>query len=187
MRSNSAILIALLMLLPVFQIQAQDRSPEEDPSPVEIEEITVTAQRTILTLYNQLEAAKIGLYAAYNELNQNDDFDVECRRSDWTHTRIQEQICWPKFATELIAEMFQDSFRGIAGVNGISIAEIENQYSEEFDQLKSSILQVAVENPEVASWLMEVGKLEQDIKRREQECLENPAFQFLFFRLCKVN
>ena len=152
-----------------------------------IEQITVIGKKPFLTLFNQLEAAKIDLYSQYNEYNNIEKYDVECKKSNWTHTRIQEQICWPKFATDLVAKNFQDSFRGIAGVNGISMADIETQYADEFDKLRANILKVATENPDVAAWVLEVGKIEREVREREKECLEDPAFKVLFLRLCSRN
>ena len=83
-----------------------------------------------------------------------------------------------------MARNFQDSFQGIAGVSGISIADIETQYADEFDKLRANILQVATENPDVAAWVLEVGKIEREISEREKECLEEPALNVLFLRLC---
>ena len=116
-----------------------------------IDQITVIGKKPILTLFNQLGAAKIDLYYQYNEYNNLEKYNVESKKSYWTHTRIQEQICWPKFATDLVARNFQDSFQGIAAVNGISIADIETQYAYEFDKLRANILKVATENPDVAA------------------------------------
>ena len=163
---------------------ATSPSTAENNESKPIEQITIIGKKPILTLFNQLEAAKIDLYSQYNEFNNIEKYNVECRKSNWTHTRIQEQICWPKFATDLVAKNFQDSFRGIAGVNGISMADIETQYADEFDKLRANILKVATENPGVAAWVLEVGKIEREISEREKECLEDPAFQVLFLRLC---
>ncbi len=78
----------------------------------------------------------------------------------------------------------QDSFRGVAGANGISIADIETQYVYEFDDLRANLLKVATENPDVAAWVLEVGKNDREISEREKVCLDDPAFQVLFLRLC---
>ena len=83
-----------------------------------------------------------------------------------------------------MARNFQDSFQGIAGVNGISIADIETQYADEFGELRANILKVATENPDVAAWVLEVGKIERQISEREKEFLEDHEFQVLFLRLC---
>ena len=79
---------------------ATSPSTAENNESKPIEQITIIGKKPILTLFNQLEAAKIDLYSQYNEFNNIEKYNVECRRSDWTHTRIQEQICWPKFATD---------------------------------------------------------------------------------------
>ena len=187
MKLATCLLIALASVCFSGSTIGQNETP---PSTAEnndnkpIEQITVIGKKPILTLFNQLEAAKIDLYSEYNEHNNLEQYNVECKKSDWTHTRIQEQICWPKFATDLVARNFQDSFQGIAGVSGISIADIETQYADEFDKLRANILKVATENPDVAAWVLEVGAIEREISEREKECLEDPAFKVLFLKLC---
>ena len=42
-----------------------------------IEQITVIGKKPILTLFNQLEAAKIDLYSRYNEYNNLEKYNVE--------------------------------------------------------------------------------------------------------------
>ena len=179
-------IILASVCFPMSAIGQNETSPSttENNEGKPIEQITIIGKKPILTLFNQLEAAKIDLYSQYNKYNDIEKYNVECRKSNWTHTRIQEQICWPKFATELVAKNFQDSFQGIAGPNGISIADIETQYADEFDELRANILKVATENSDVAAWVLEVGKIEREISEREKECLEDPAFQVLFLRLC---
>lgn len=190
MRTASRTLIAVSLLLIACHSVAQD-SEEEAESATQvaqpIEEITVIGQRSFLTLYNQLETTKIELYALYNDLNAEDDYDVECKKTNWTHTRIQRLECWPKFITEAMAQNAQDTFRGIASSYNAPVNQIEAQYSAEFDDLRANILRVAQENPEVAAWLMELGTIEQAILRKREECEKDPAFRFLFFRLCRLN
>ena len=152
-----------------------------------IEEITVVGQRSFLTLYNQLETAKIELYSLYNDLNTDDDYDVECKKSNWTHTHIQRLECWPKFITNTMAENAQDTFRGIASAYNAPVNQIEAQYTAELDDLRANILRIAQEHPEVAAWLLELGRVEQSIARKQEECEKDPAFRFLFFRLCRLN
>ena len=177
-------LASVFFSMPAIGQNATSASKAENNERKPIEQITVIGKKPFLTLFKQLEAAKIDLYSQYNEYNNVEKYNVECRKSNWTHTRIQEQICWPKFATEQVAKNFQDSFQGIAGVNGISMANIETQYADEFNELRANILKVANENPDVAAWVLEVGKIEREIREREKECLEDPAFQVLFLRLC---
>ena len=122
-----------------------------------IEQITVIIKKPFLILFDQLEAANIDLYSQNNEYNNAEKYNVEWRESNLAHTRVQEQICWPKFATDRVAQNFQDSCQGVAGVNGMSMLNLETQCAPEFDEVRADILKAATESPDVAARVLEVG------------------------------
>jgi len=164
-----------------------DSTPQTASQPtsqevITIEEIVVTAERSFYRLNVQIEYAKEKLYSVYNDLNELDEFDVDCRTSNWTHTRIQEQICWPVFFDRIVAENSQDSFNGLDLI--MPVGHLKTQYQNKFDELRTNIAKVASENPEATAALMELGKLEEALRRKREECLEQPALLF-FLRLCR--
>jgi len=149
---------------------------------VTIEQITVTGQRTFFSLRAQIEDAREALYSTYNDLNLNDEFDVNCKQSDWTGTHLKEQICWPAFFKQAVSDNSQDYLRGIAVLE--PVAQLQSQQQGKFDELRANIIKVASENPEVEDALVELGTLEAAYERKREECMEQTPF-LLIFRVCR--
>ena len=163
--------------------QEQQTASEETSSlqVVNIEQITVTGQRSFFSLRAQIEDAKEALYSTYNDLNLNDEFDVNCKQSDWTGTHIREQVCWPVFFENAVSENSQDFMRGIAVLE--PVGQLQTRYQGKFEELRANIVKVASENPEVEDALLELGTLEAAYEKKREECMEqNPLL--LIFRIC---
>lgn len=152
-----------------------------DQRTITLEQITVTGQRSFFSLRAQIEDAKEALYSSYNDLNLDDDLDVNCRQSDWTGTHIREQVCWPVFFERAVSENSQDYLRGIAILEPVS--QLQSQYQSRFEDLRSNLVKVASENPEVEDALMELGTLEAAYEKKREECMEQTPF-LLIFRIC---
>lgn len=115
---------------------AQTEASFQPPS-VSIEEIVVVSQQTFQRLRTQLDLAEVALYAAYNDLNDLDEFDVSCKKSDWAGTHIQEQMCWPQFMTELSAQNAQDWRFDIGMLVPVDQLQLNN--GDKFDDLRENI------------------------------------------------
>ena len=150
---------------------------------ITLEEIVVTAQRPIGSLRLELETLQTSFFADYNDLNPNDEFDVTCRKSDFTHTRIQQTLCLPQFFYDAMAEQTREGFIYQNFSTNLNMAQLARALGKEFEELSANILAVANANPELAASLLQVGKVEAAIRRKQEECTEGPGF--LFFKLCK--
>tara|TARA_B100001105_G_scaffold247257_1_gene231758 strand:- start:106 stop:639 length:534 start_codon:yes stop_codon:yes gene_type:complete len=165
-------------------LAAEDTAEENEPeneAVITLEQIIVTGQRSLFLLRAQIESARESLYSSYNDFNVDDEFDVNCQRVTWTGTHIPEQQCWPAFFERLVAENSQDSLIGIGFL--IPAGELANLYAERFDELRVNLEKVAGEPPPVADAMMELGKLEQALALKREECMRKPAF-LLIFRRC---
>lgn len=160
---------------------AQSVEPNAEPA-VTMEQITVTGQRSFFTLRAQIEDAEKALYSTYNDLNLDDQFDVNCKQSNRTGSYISEQVCWPAFFENAVAENSQDFFLGIAVLE--PVAQFKNQYQRQFSALRANILKVAIDNPEVEDALVELGKLEAAYKNKRDECMKQAPVLFIF-RICR--
>lgn len=156
---------------------------ETAASIITLEEIVVTAQRPIGSLRLELETLQTSFFADYNDLNPNDEFDVTCRKSDFTHTRIQQTLCLPQFFYDAMAEQTREGFIYQNFSTNLNMAQLARALGKEFEELSANILAVANANPELAASLLQVGKVEAAIRRKQEECTEGPGF--LFFKLCK--
>jgi hypothetical protein len=160
---------------------AQTEASFQPPS-VSIEEIVVVSQQTFQRLRTQLDLAEVALSAAYNDLNDLDEFDVSCKKSDWAGTHIQQQMCWPQFMTELSAQNAQD-WRFDIGML-VPVDQLQFNNGDKFDDLRENIRVVALEHSDAAAALLEVGKLQVAMRRKREACMQQKPFLFVF-RLCK--
>lgn len=150
--------------------------------PITIEQIVVTAERSYFALNKQIKVAKNRLYSEYNDLNELDEFDVDCKDPGWTHTRIASEACWPVFFERAVAQNSADAMLGLDVL--IPVGQLELQYRKKFEELRANIALVANENPSAGEALMELGRLEAALRSKKEECMEQPAVLF-FFRLCR--
>jgi hypothetical protein len=95
-----------------------------------IEEITVTAEQSILAIRFQLRAAEDDLFARFNELNSRDEFDIECKTVRHTTSYIPRRECEPKFlsrerqsnAIDVMSRMRDDGIASGGGLGGAAVA-----------------------------------------------------------------
>ena len=147
---------------------------------ITLEEITVTGQRSSYLLRAQIEDAKKALYSSYNDMNLDDQFDVNCRRSDWTGTNLRDLVCWPVFFENAVAQNSQDFLFGNAVLE--PVGQLQTQMQRKFDELRANIIKVATENPEVEEALTELGTLEAAYEKRQKECREQAPVLFIFYQ-----
>ena len=150
---------------------------------ITLEEIVVTAERPIGSLRVELETLQASFFTDYNELNPNDEFDVTCKETNFTHTRIQQTLCLPQFFYDAMAEQARMAFINQNFSDIQSMQRLALSMNKEFEDLSANILAVANEHPELAASLLEVGKVEAAIRRKQEECEDGPGF--LFLRLCR--
>jgi len=65
-----------------------------------IDDIVVTGQKPIGDLRRDLWKAEDEFYSLYNELNEDNDYDVRCRWESPTGVRKKYQVCRPVFFSE---------------------------------------------------------------------------------------
>ncbi|MYA36580.1 MAG: hypothetical protein F4X09_00820 [Gammaproteobacteria bacterium] len=168
---------------PEADLQTEAGVESEQMPHITIEEIRVTAERSPFVLRRQLEAATEDFVTDYNELNEIDEFDINCNRSNWTHTRIQGQACMPVFFERALAEAARMAF-----ITGdfifTDMSSVAFAVRPKFEQLENHILQMALEHPDLTDSLLELGKIQAALKAKKDECMANPGFLGIF-RLCR--
>ncbi len=95
-----------------------------------IEQITVTAEQSILAIRFQLRAAEDDLFARFNELNSRDEFDIDCKTIRHSYSYIPRRECEPKFlsrerqsnAIDVISRMRDDGVPSGGGLGGAAVA-----------------------------------------------------------------
>lgn len=83
--------------------------PEPAPEQV-LDEVLVKGERARLEdLRAQMIEAEARFFERYNELNDNDAFDVNCRSEARTGTRIKRRYCRAEYEEEAIRQQGQES------------------------------------------------------------------------------
>jgi hypothetical protein len=70
----------------------------------QLDQADVYAQRTLSQLRRDLIEAEDRFYAEYNELNDNDEFDVNCQHDPRTGSRLVLRICRAVYQEEAIRD-----------------------------------------------------------------------------------
>jgi hypothetical protein len=72
-------------------LQPPDGAPQP---PQEIEEVVVIGGKTLSQYRLELEQAQDDLFKLFNQLNERNDTDVNCRDEVPTGSRIPQRVCW---------------------------------------------------------------------------------------------
>lgn len=167
---------------PIRQNPASQRVNVKQIPAIRVEEVVISARQSFSSLRAQIDIAEKSLYNTYNDLNDLDEYNVKCRKTDWAGTFIREQMCWPAFLTEMSARNVQDWRRDLDIL--IPVDHMVLLYGDKMDALRANVRRIAGEYPEAAIALLEVGKLQAAIKRKHDMCMAQKPVLFVF-RLCK--
>ena len=99
-----------------------------------IEEITVRTEQTVMAIRFQLREAQDDMFAKFNELNNNDEFDISCRSVRHAGSHIPRRECEPRFfarerqsnSIQVISQMRDDGAPSGGGLGGASVAGAGN-------------------------------------------------------------
>lgn len=153
------------------QLSAQspsDATPNRETVKQEvIEEVTVIGMRDIISLRNKLFRAEDQFFELYNEINDEDIYDVVCRMRAPTGTRIARRECLPNFyrmATSEEGQAWVDSFTGHFGVQKPANFVIAHHYPIMEEKMKLLIK----ENPNLFERSMEVYQLTEQLEENRR-------------------
>ena len=168
---------------PEASLQAEGSIEPEQLPYITIEEIRVTAERSAFALRRQFEETTRNFIAGYNDVNDVEEFGINCKRSDWTGTHIQEQVCMPVFFERALADAVQTAFI-TDDLVFTDMSFVAFNVRPRFEQLQNHILQLALEHPDLVDTLLELGKIQAALEAKKDECMAKPGFLGIF-RLCR--
>jgi len=176
-RFGTAPAILLLVLgYPLDRVAlAQDElgtaeAPAEDAGYADLEEIIVTAPRTLRSMRAEIDAVQDRAFALFNELNVDNDYDIVCRRETPTGSYIPVRVCRPRYVDRLEAEAAQDFLAGDAYFDpGGDILFHE-------DILRQKIARMAEENPDFHHALADFYRAKTAYEEERQERFRDSWF-----------
>ncbi|MEY4641280.1 MAG: hypothetical protein RLZZ227_1274 [Pseudomonadota bacterium] len=81
-----------------------------------IEEITVTGQRSMFELRLQVQDAEDAMFALFNEINTDDQYDVICTVETRVFSHVKERVCLPVYARDAQLDEAQNMVRGTPAI-----------------------------------------------------------------------
>ena len=157
--------LCCLCMLPAFATTTDER----------IEEITVVAPRTLVSIKRKMLRADIEMYRISNTLIDDPLYKVWCLLEPKPGSRIKQRVCKPGFERDIDSGILQDEVtlaRFSAGElvfsnnYGLSKAEIGRHR----EILKQKFIELAADNPTLAKAIYERANLnleyEQTIRRK---------------------
>jgi len=155
-------LIAPALIQPVLAMEAP-------------EEIIVTGQQSLHALELKIELTQDRMFGLFNDLNDDDNYDIRCTREAETGTRISQRVCRPEFlrkAIELNARAFLAGAQGsssgeqASGTGAIHSLAPQAEINFRYPILKEKMATLVERNPEFAEAVAEHQELIEEMQRR---------------------
>ena len=154
---------------------AQDSESISEQIPVnQIEEITVTGSSTFAELRTRLEYAKLEVFNAYNDLNDDYYYDIECSFEAREGSHIVDRICQPAFVAILEADAFQEQIQGFD-----NSALLQADLATETAAMEAHMVALAEQHPEFFKQTKEYMDLTAEYERMKDEHCEGKVVCWL--------
>jgi hypothetical protein len=134
------------------------------------EEITVYGKKTLLNLRFAAERAEAEFFDRFNELNEDDQYDVFCEKISNTRSRIKRKTCWSPFERELDEEATKRAFLTGSMIGVRNEGVIRQKREKQAVLLKNTVL----ENPDLKKLYFDYGKANITfVTERQRRCADN--------------
>ena len=123
-RHRIAVLLVSLAVLPFASAAADETKSKDD---------MIVAKKSLSELRSELYKSEEAFYDLFNEINEDDDYDVDCFYERATGTRIKNHVCRAKFVS--------DAFSSHAARNRGNVSSVANQSANPEFARKSAIFE----------------------------------------------
>lgn len=147
MNTISITLTALAVSLPLHAV-AQVADSETAEIDTTIDEITAVGARTLGSMRTEVVIAENEVYALFNDLNDDDGYDIICKKETRIGSQIPHRVCLARMYREAVAEATVDQDSG-----GFMPAGRMAGSSKHQKILREKMLALAIEYPELSAAL----------------------------------
>ena len=153
---------AILALAVLAPLAASGQAQESNPAEVDdtIDEITVLGARSLAMMRAEVIEAEDVVYDLFNELNNDDGYDIICKKETRIGSQIPQRICLARMYREQVAEETLDEEGGPIVIGNMTRSSRHQQI------LLEKMRALAGRHPELLDALKERYRLE---KQYEQE------------------
>lgn len=158
MKTPLTLLLVTAALLPV-RLFAQDADPAEADVDATIDEITVVGARSLGAMRTKVTIAEDQVYALFNDLNEDDGYDIICKKETRIGSQIPKRVCLARMYREALAEETVDEDFGSVRTGRMT------RNSKHQKILQEKMRTLARQHPELLQALRKRHALDQEFKK----------------------
>jgi len=158
MRILLTLLLVTAALMPVwgFAQEADAQSAELDAA---IDEITVVGEQSLGVMRAKVTLAEDQVYALFNDLNEDDGYDIICKKETRIGSQIPKRVCLARMYRDALSQATEDEELG-----SLTIGKMPRGVKHQ-TILREKMRALAIEHPELLAALKKRHALEQEFKR----------------------
>jgi hypothetical protein len=164
-RFCGAAVTLMLALIPVGFCQTTSNQEDEQVSSEIVEEIVVYGEKSLTQLRLELHRAEDKVYALFNLLNSDDEYDIHCYREAPIGSHIKRRVCRANFVVKATSEEARDFLLGQPGPSAWAKIQPKNKLLQEE-------MEALVERPEFLKALSEFSDANQILESEHQRKCE---------------
>lgn len=157
----------LIFSMAFFGTAIADEPSSEDTT--EMEELTVIGNRDLLSLRGQIRAAEVRMFEVFNEINDDDDYDIVCRMQAPLGTRIKNQVCSPVYYFKAHADHGQETLAEIQGQASYRGPYVTSVIGHHNHILRDKLAEAVKESPELLDAIMEFRGLVTEYREKHSD------------------
>lgn len=157
------------------EVGGSERQEQAGAAESDITEVQVTGRKLFSTLEHQIRKADEVLYGIFNELNDDDYYDVHCGWESRPNTNIKYWECRPEFlrqATRAEALAFHNQVTGFSGGHAPPPQAV---ISYEYPRLAEKMREVLQESPELLDAVVKSYELRQELEEMRTDYWKDDA------------
>ena len=166
-----------LLLVPA-PILALDPGPGSNPTEAEadtgdaaIDEVVVVGEKTAPQLRREIEAVETRIYGLFNDLNDEDEYDIICRREARVGSQIPRTDCKARIYWDALAESAQETMthRDEHSRFELQSPRVLANRKQHAAVLRQKMLELAKEDPELLQALIKRHQLNKEYSALKNE------------------
>jgi hypothetical protein len=160
----SGLLVAALAF-PAFAMETAVPAPESDS----IEEITITGQRSLISLRIEAAKAEDVVYELFNELNTDDAYDVYCTLEARNFSHIKERHCRTGYELEALEAEAQYVSAIVTGQAASAPTPASIIMATELPKFQARMQELVRQNPALLEAVVKHAELREEFEARRAE------------------
>jgi len=129
--------------------QSDEEADDEAGASIEVDEEVVVRGRSRAMLRAQIELAEEAVYARFNEINSNDEFDIHCRRVTPINSHISRRVCEPNFWRNVQAQAGEEFVRALQGSPALPVEMYYAEGFHKYELLEDEMRRLILEDEEL--------------------------------------